>query len=548
MAVITPQSDVYLIKVPLEIDNNNQLTFANATAQYNYFNSLPKIGYDDFTYIRKDGVLRIPAVMDDILSYNYVMYRNDSYSNKWFYAYITGMEYVNDSVTDISIATDTFQTWQFDLTYKRTLVEREHVNDDTIGKHTVSEGLNLGEFMVNSKTTLKPSNVVKDSNQNVLANEYMIVFQVTSKIEVTPYMPLMAYNYLYNNVFSGLIYFACASEGEARAVIQDFDGASKGEEIVAIFLAPTQFFQGCIKHTLANGRVVYTPSEDQVTMHTLSTLTSETTITRPTKLNGYAPKNNKCFTYPYSFMNVTNNVGIEVSFNYEDWASATPKFEIIGALGEGCSTKLIPSKYKGQAGEAGEYGVTGAKYPVCGWTSDYYTNWVTQNAVNQGVSVTSTLAGTFGGVATGGLAGGAIGALIGGISGSISLLNEAQRLYGQNEGAKIHPDQAKGNTNTSDMLVGWGKYFTVSCMSVRAEIAEQIDNFFSVFGYKVNTVKVPNITGRRNWNYVKTVGCYIEADIPQDDLQQIKEMFNKGITFWHNPSTFCDYSQNNDII
>ena len=548
MAVITPQSDVYLIKVPLEIDNNNQLTFANATAQHTYFSSLPKLGYDDFTYIRKDGVLRIPAVMDDILSYNYVMYRNDAYSTKWFYAYITGMEYVNDSVTDVSIATDTFQTWQFDLTYKRTLVEREHVNDDTIGKHTVSEGLNLGEFMVNSKTTLKPSDVVKDSNQNTLSNDYMIVFQVTSHIEVLPYMPLMAYNYLYNNVFSGLVYFACASEAEARSVIQDFDSAGKSDEIVAIFMAPTQFFQGCTKHTLSNSRIVYTPASDQVTLHTLSSLTSETTITRPTKLDGYTPKNNKCFTYPYSFINVTNNVGVEVTFNYEDWASATPKFEIIGALGEGCSTKLVPTKYKGQAGEAGEYGVTGAKYPVCGWTSDYYTNWVTQNAVNQGLSATTTLASTLGGLATGTLAGGPIGGLLGGISGSVSLLNEAQRLYSSNYQAQIHPDQAKGNTNTSDMIVGWGKYFTISCMSVRAEIAEQIDNYFSVFGYKVNAVKVPNIAGRRNWNYVKTVGCYIDADIPQDDLQQIKDMFNKGITLWHNPTTFCDYSQNNDII
>ena len=547
MAVITPQSDVYLIKVPLEIDNNNQLTFANASAQHTYFTSLPKKGYDDFTYIRKDGVLRIPAVMDDILSYNYVMYRNDAYSSKWFYAYITGMEYVNDSVTDVSIATDTFQTWQFDLTYKRTLVEREHVNDDTIGKHTVSEGLNLGELMINSKTTLKPSNVVKDSNQNALTNDYMIVFQVTSHIEVLAYMPLMAYNYLYNNVFSGLIYFGCASEAEARAVIQDFDSAGKSDEIVAIFMAPTQFFQGCTKHTLSNSRIVYTPASDQVTLHTLSTLTSETTITRPTKLNGYTPKNNKCFTYPYSFMNVTNNVGVEVSFNYEDFSNNTPKFEIIGALGEGCSTKLIPKNYKGQS-EAGEYGIAGAKYPVCGWTSDYYTNWVTQNAVNQGISATTTLTSTLGSLATGTLAGGPLGAIIGGFAGSVSMLNEAQRLYASNYQAQIHPDQAKGNTNTSDMIVGWGKYFTISCMSVRAEIAEQIDKYFSMFGYKVNEVKVPNVTGRRNWNFVKTVGCYIDADIPQDDLQQIKDMFNKGITFWHNPATFCDYSQTNDII
>ena len=546
MAVITPQSDVYLLKVPLEIDNNNQLTFANATTQFNYFNGLPKIGYDDFTYIRKDGVLRIPDLVDNLYSYNYVMYRNDAYSNKWFYAYITGMEYVNDNVTDVSIATDVFQTWQFDLVYKKTLVEREHVNDDTIGKHTVPENLNVGELMINSKTTLKPSNVTKDGNGTTLTNEYMIVFQTTSKLEVPGYENLMNPYFMYNNIFSGLLYFACADEATARDVIKDFDNAGKAEEIIAIYLAPVQFFQGCIKNTI-NTKTIYTPATDQVTAHTLATLTSETTITRPTKLDGYTPKNNKCFVYPLSFMNVTNNVGMEVSFNYEDFTNYTPKFEIVGALGEGCTTKLIPKNYKGQS-ETGEYGLTGAKYPICGWNSDYYTNWMTQNAVNQTTSATTSGLSAVGGIVTGALAGGMVGLAIGVVSGGVSLLNTAQQLFTQDENAKIHPDQAKGNTNTSDIIPGWGKYFTVSCMSARAEIAEQADNFFSMFGYKVNAVKIPNVTGRTNWNYVKTVGCYIDADIPQEDLQEIKSMFDKGVTFWHNPSTFADYSQSNAIV
>jgi hypothetical protein len=59
---------------------------------------------------------------------------------------------------------------------------------------------------------------------------------------------------------------------------------------------------------------------------------------------------------------------------------------------------------------------------------------------------------------------------------------------------------------------------------------------------------MPNVIGRRNWNYVETIGCYIDGDVPQGDMQEIKDMFNKGVTFWHNPSTFADYSQNNDII
>ena len=64
----------------------------------------------------------------------------------------------------------------------------------------------------------------------------------------------------------------------------------------------------------------------------------------------------------------------------------------------------------------------------------------------------------------------------------------------------------------------------------------------------VNDVKVPNITGRRNWNYIKTIDINITGDIIQDDLQKIKNIFNNGVTLWHNPSTYLDYSQNNDII
>ena len=148
MAVITPQTDVYLLKCPLEISDINQLTFANATAQFNYFNSLPKLTVDNFTYQRKDGTIRYGANFDSLQSYNYVMYRNDAYSNKWFYAFITGMEYLNDNVTAIAIKTDVWQTWQFDLTFKPVLIDREHTNNDTVGANTLPEDLELGEFVV----------------------------------------------------------------------------------------------------------------------------------------------------------------------------------------------------------------------------------------------------------------------------------------------------------------------------------------------------------------------------------------------------------------
>ena len=64
----------------------------------------------------------------------------------------------------------------------------------------------------------------------------------------------------------------------------------------------------------------------------------------------------------------------------------------------------------------------------------------------------------------------------------------------------------------------------------------------------INDVKIPNITGRTNWNFVKTVNCNITGDIPQEDVQTLKNMFDEGETFWHNPSTFLDYSQTNSIV
>ena len=40
------------------------------------------------------------------------------------------MRYINDNLTEVSIVTDVFQTWQFDLIFKQSFVEREIVSTD----------------------------------------------------------------------------------------------------------------------------------------------------------------------------------------------------------------------------------------------------------------------------------------------------------------------------------------------------------------------------------------------------------------------------------
>lgn len=125
--MISPQTDIRIIKSPLTLSNKHQLTFDDLDSQEEYFLSLPYEEDEQASYQRKDGVIRFNRHIDEIISYNYCMYKNENYSDKWFYAFITGMRYVNDGMTEITIATDVFQTWQFDIIYKNSFVEREIV-------------------------------------------------------------------------------------------------------------------------------------------------------------------------------------------------------------------------------------------------------------------------------------------------------------------------------------------------------------------------------------------------------------------------------------
>lgn len=145
---ITPNTQIRLLSVPFEIDNRNQLTFQNLNAQTNYFTSLPNLEIEECSYQRKDNIIKFPAHIDTLLNYNYVMYKNNNYSNKWFYAFIEKMEYENNGTTNIKIKQDVFQTWQFDLVYKKMFVEREHVNSDNVGEHTIPENLETGEYII----------------------------------------------------------------------------------------------------------------------------------------------------------------------------------------------------------------------------------------------------------------------------------------------------------------------------------------------------------------------------------------------------------------
>lgn len=565
MSVITPSSNVTLLKCPLEMDNNHQLNFASKTAQYNYFNSLPKydIG-DDYTYIRQENVIRVDANIDEIMQYNYLMYQNEAYSNKWFYAYIVDMQYLNDNCTAILIKLDTWQTWQFDLQFRKCYVEREHVSNDAIGAHTVPEMLDYGpSFVCNDWYDYKYADAIDSATKNKVIAVFMVTSADFTYNGHHYAMPKPTYSY-FNSIPQGCVCFGVELTKDNSSAIYTitgfYDGCGKADAIIAITLVP---YACCEWDTVQGSQVTDCPFDTLFYLPKGSqgetTLTTGFGATLPSALDGYTPKNNKLFTSPYTYFYVSNNAGIDVTYRFEDFyyggntGFSGPTFEIKGVFDQGGQIYAIPrnSKISNENANTGDgygEGIKGITLPNISWTSDYYLNWKAVNgrnvAIQTGLDAISwgkNIVSSLGSMAAGGQPTGSADIL--GFAGRVA--NTAQQI----REAQMVPPQAKGNVNSANFAFSNDECkFTRRTMTIKAEYAKIIDDYLTMYGYKVNSLKVPNITGRRNWNYVKTIDANIIGNVPQDDIAEIKGYFDRGITIWHNPTTFLDYNQTNNIV
>ena len=539
--VIVPSSNIVLLKTPMELSDNNQLTWSTKQEQYNYFNSLPKLELEEATYVRKEGRIRFPTsqaiTYEDIIQYNYCMYQNEAYDDKWFYAYITDITYVNDGMSTIEIETDVWNTWCFDITLKQSFVEREHVNDDTIGKHTIPEDVETGDYI--------PMDVYKIQYEDYNTEAFYTCFAVSNDR-----IALSQGTHIYGGIPSGYTYIVVKKE-DINAFIEKYTGYP--DEIKELFIIPSKLVSASAFEWLI--------TEDNIHYYypVGSGPLNHVNIPRPATLgsmnNAYTPKNNKLLTKQFSFIMGDNLVGGTTPYYYEYFYDPTAcRFNSYGVITPGCSIKAFPIGYKwfqpnpAVVGETSGYseGLMSAKLPVGSWNVDTYTNWLTQNGVNIGLQVASSgvqlLTGSFTNETSGN-------AVTKGISSVSNFALDIGNTLGQIYEHTFLPNSVGGNTNSGDVTFTYKEseihYYR---MTIKEEYAKIIDDYLSVYGYKVNSFKVPNIRGRLNWNYVKTIGCNLIGDIPQVDLSKIKNIFDNGVTFWHHSNTFLDYSQSNTIL
>lgn len=502
---IEPGTNIKLLKnVPLDNTYNDTFSFRNSSEQTNFFNTFIKHNLTKQTYQRvQKGISRVGLSSDKCYDCNYMMFQNTNYGSKWFYAFITKVEYVNDVTCEISFEIDVMQTWYFDYTIKPSFIEREHILDDTIGNNIIDEKLETGEFVE-----------IGLLNNTFTEMELCIVIVTTFDDEGESVSGSM-----YSDIYSGLLYRGFNSEAEANSFLTQVNTNGWSDGIVSIFMMPRQFF----------GKI-----------NVPETLTIEKNYTSLT--NGYIPKNKKLFIYPYNFINVVNGDGGDADYRYELFSKEVSycRFYYYGDCSANPSVLFYPASYANNPLNY-EHGLLMSNFPQCAYNTDLFKAWLAQNSSSIGVTAFSSVMSAIGGgvaLSFGNPAG--AGMAMSGLSGITNLITEGHKK-------SVLPPQSQGNANSSGINVALDrKNFYIRKMSLQEQHLRIIDDYFSMFGYSTKEVKVPNITGRPSWNYVKTIDIKIVGSVPADDMGKIKANYNKGITFWHG-NWVGDYGRNNNL-
>lgn len=488
-----PNTRVRLLNnIDITIENDNTYSFGSLSSQLIFFSSRAKYSYDDLTYVRKERYIKVERNIEDLFDVSYLMFQNTNFGDKWFYAFITDMQYLNDETTKVFFEVDELQTWYFDIDIKDCLIEREHVEDDTIGLHRIDEGLTTGEYVIRATDTfsqLNAQSIVVASTYDPDSGGSTVIGEV------------------YTGIFGGTAYFAFDRDltgiTELKLFLNATVVANKTTAVTSIFMMPTSMLP-----PYSNG--------DKITIASAITI-DKSYVKNITDINGYVPKNKKLFIYPYNFLYVSNNNGSVAEFRYELSDTTTMEYYAVCNVSPNPVVTLVPKQYKGAFANFDEI-LRLADYPQCSWAVDSFTQYLASAVVGTPLSVASGMLGA-------GLAGsanpvtGGIAPAVQGLTDGVKALRQADHVRGA----------VSGGINTAIGIQTFGFY----PKTITAEYAKIIDSHFDRYGYRVDELKTPNLTSRTYWNFIKMKEANIFGDVPNDSLKKIISIFKNGITFWH---------------
>lgn len=540
----SPQGTVYLGHVPW---NNNykhvyHLGLSNAQDIIANFCTMQT---SEYTYLREDTDIRVPYNADSLYGVNYCVYQN---TGKWFFCFVNTITFVNNNTSLLHLEEDLWQTWGGSLVWKTCFVARQHVSQDNLGQWRAPEPsfslegctVAMGEFSeFESKSVIVATCAIphlKPTASGTIFNSHSDAdFDGSDSVA----------GGFYGTIFNGakLYGFDRASAGALVNFLDNLNKCGAAESVCAMYMVPTALITVGSDYSVSG----------------MSTQSQDGSLSMPVTMGGgYAPRNNKCLTYPYHYVSVSDYTGGEIDLKLEDFATFGQfDYRVQKGLDTTSELYLVPRNYQGQSANW-SYLMPLSGNAQCSWVYDAFHNWAAQNAEKIGLKEKMNLGETLigGGVMLAGavlalsgvgvipevaaIAGGegaaaALGlkALAGGAATmGKGVIDQASMAADIDAQSKVPNHTVGGSSNNSLQSVGHNEGLWV-CHSLQINSARRLDWFFDMYGYQIDQLRLPNITSRPSWNYLQTVGANMQGEIPADRLSALNACLDNGITFWH---------------
>jgi len=577
-----------LSSVPFSNDYKHTRWFDNKSSQTSYFNSktiVHSMQQANFQRIEGYNYIRVDKSIDELWGTNYLMFQNAHYNTKWFYAFVAKLEYVQRGLIHVHFQIDVFQTWKFDMNFKPSFVIREHCklwNDDgSPVLNTVDEGIHYGteydniffqNYTVNDKwkwlviVTKAPLETSSTQNEPSLSgypqtliyycvpfsyeNDQAII-QVDGESDVTESV-IKLFETLYDS--------QDATNNIVSLYVTEHTGLEYsrggGGESSDYFIFNNRRGQNVDIVNVGNSPVLRVYQAYQFHSKTINVLDDK-------YKHFNEVKESKLLMYPYTVTILDDMRGNRIELKNEFINSKYLKLNVRGSLGVDNKVSYGVEEYNAVYGVApekitDEHGLISNDPNSIPVLTDYLVAYLQGNRnsiLNQQKSIVwNGMNNAFGSV-VGGVSSGMnknfLGVAQSGLSTVQGLGNTNLQLEGIQAKMKdignIPPQVSNmGGDNSYNFGNRLDGIFVIQ-KQVKPEYIKKLQDYFNMFGYKLNEVKVPNFHTRQNWNYIQTASCVITGNFNNEDLQELKNVFDSGITLWHTDDV-GNYALDNEVI
>lgn len=377
----TPQSTIYLLK-GLEIDAMNNTfwgAFDTPENQFSFFmDNYDHIEFNDYTYQRKDGTVVVTGSYDDLRLFNYLIYKNGNVGNKskYIYCFITSLGYLNENATSITFETDVIQTWRFEIerNFLPSFIAYEHrpqwYKDTSIDNNqrpcinTQPENLEIGTDLVSDKQYFM--RITNNTSYAIIAMTSDLNGSDSYAFGVLGSPSQLNYYVIPFNTQTGLDIKTINIDGQATTISglsEIMDAIRKDEKLVGKCVSITINNSLCgitYNNGIPNFKSKYYLKHDYDKFSAISVSLSTYNSMISNNDNDYITYNlngsidsfigfnrfTKLYTYPYSYILLSDNNGTSKVFKNELWKD--PRDIQFISIGCPSSSKIniIPKNYK----------------------------------------------------------------------------------------------------------------------------------------------------------------------------------------------------------